>query len=242
MAVGDAIGTTVEFRQRGTFDPVTDMVGGGPFNLKPGHWTDDTSMALCLTDSLIACGRLDERDLLERFYRWWRDGENSVGASNSVRCMSGAAEAANHHRAGHEATNEGHRSCASFPSFRFLSSSPVDLRGRRSRKAPSSSEVDRLVDRRRAHQREERGPRLDSSLLGKKTFHDEEGRGVAVRLRLPATPCDEPRPRPPETGVQSAPRHRRNKSTSLVGDYRLNASAIAYIDTLRTDLFRDSFR
>lgn len=115
--------------------------------------------------------------------------------------MSGAAEAANHHRAGHEATNEGHRSCASFPSFRFLSSSPVDLRGRRSRKAPSSSEVDRLVDRRRAHQREERGPRLDSSLLGKKTFYDEEGRGVAVRLRRPATPCDEPRPRPPGTGV-----------------------------------------
>ncbi|MGW9820300.1 ADP-ribosylglycohydrolase/protein-tyrosine phosphatase [Methylorubrum extorquens] len=78
LAVGDAIGTTVEFQQRGTFDPVTDMVGGGPFNLRPGQWTDDTSMALCLADSLIECGRLDERDLLTRFSRWFGEGENSV--------------------------------------------------------------------------------------------------------------------------------------------------------------------
>nr|WP_137830562.1 ADP-ribosylglycohydrolase family protein [Methylobacterium sp. L1A1] len=78
LAVGDAIGTTVEFRQRGSFDPITDMVGGGPFNLKAGEWTDDTSMALCLADSLIAHDGLNERDLLERFCRWFRDGENSV--------------------------------------------------------------------------------------------------------------------------------------------------------------------
>ncbi|SOR31361.1 ADP-ribosyl glycohydrolase family protein [Methylorubrum extorquens] len=78
LAVGDAIGTTVEFEQRGSFDPVTDMIGGGPFNLKPGEWTDDTSMALCLADSLIARNGLDERDLLRRFCRWFRDGENSV--------------------------------------------------------------------------------------------------------------------------------------------------------------------
>jgi ADP-ribosyl-[dinitrogen reductase] hydrolase len=78
LAVGDAIGTTVEFQPRGTFDPVTDMVGGGPFDLRPGQWTDDTSMALCLADSLIASGGLDERDLLERFCRWFRHGENSV--------------------------------------------------------------------------------------------------------------------------------------------------------------------
>lgn len=78
LAVGDAIGTTVEFEQRGSFNPVTDMVGGGPFNLKPGEWTDDTSMALCLADSLIVHDGLDERDLLGRFCRWFRDGENSV--------------------------------------------------------------------------------------------------------------------------------------------------------------------
>ena len=29
------------------------MIGGGPFHLKPGEWTDDTSMVLCLAQSLI---------------------------------------------------------------------------------------------------------------------------------------------------------------------------------------------
>ncbi|MGR3406598.1 ADP-ribosylglycohydrolase family protein, partial [Roseovarius indicus] len=52
LAVGDALGTTLEFRERGTFDPVTTITGGGPFNLKPGQWTDDTSMAMCLAQML----------------------------------------------------------------------------------------------------------------------------------------------------------------------------------------------
>jgi ADP-ribosylglycohydrolase len=47
LAVGDALGTTLEFKAPGTFKPVTDMVRGGPFGQKPGQWTDDTSMALC---------------------------------------------------------------------------------------------------------------------------------------------------------------------------------------------------
>ena len=46
LAVGDAVGTAVEFKTRGSFAPLTDMVGGGPFGLLPGQWTDDTSMAL----------------------------------------------------------------------------------------------------------------------------------------------------------------------------------------------------
>jgi len=53
LAVGDAVGTTLEFKPRGSFKPITDMVGGGPFNLKPGQWTDDTSMALCLAENLL---------------------------------------------------------------------------------------------------------------------------------------------------------------------------------------------
>ena len=53
LAAGDAVGTTVEFSPPGTFTPVTDMVGGGPFHLRPGEWTDDTSMALCLAESLL---------------------------------------------------------------------------------------------------------------------------------------------------------------------------------------------
>ena len=61
LAVGDALGTTLEFRRPGSFTPIDDMVGGGPFNLEPGFWTDDTSMALCLAESLAECGRI-QRD------------------------------------------------------------------------------------------------------------------------------------------------------------------------------------
>jgi ADP-ribosyl-[dinitrogen reductase] hydrolase len=78
LAVGDALGTTLEFKRRDTVPPLTDIVGGGPFHLRPGEWTDDTSMALCLADSLLACDGLDQRDLMDRFVRWYRDGENSV--------------------------------------------------------------------------------------------------------------------------------------------------------------------
>lgn len=74
LAVGDAVGTTLEFRSPGSFTPITDMVGGGPFNLPPGQWTDDTSMALCLATSLVACGGCDAQDQMERYVRWWREG------------------------------------------------------------------------------------------------------------------------------------------------------------------------
>ena len=77
LAIGDAVGTTVEFRIRDTFEPVTDMVGKGPFNLPAGYFTDDTSMALCLAESLIQFPYLDQNDLLSRFSRWYRNGENS---------------------------------------------------------------------------------------------------------------------------------------------------------------------
>ncbi len=62
LACGDALGTTVEFKSRGTFEPLTRIVGGGPFRLKAGEWTDDTSMALCLAESLLSCKGMDARD------------------------------------------------------------------------------------------------------------------------------------------------------------------------------------
>jgi ADP-ribosylglycohydrolase len=81
LAVGDAIGTTLEFETRDTKPAVYDMVGGGPLDLLPGQWTDDTAMALCLADSLLACNGLDERDLMDRFCRWHELGENSCTGS-----------------------------------------------------------------------------------------------------------------------------------------------------------------
>ena len=81
LAAGDAVGTVAEFKPRGSFPPVTDMTGGGPFRLQPGQWTDDTSMALCLADSLIACGGFDAADQMSRYVRWWREGYlSSTGA------------------------------------------------------------------------------------------------------------------------------------------------------------------
>jgi len=77
LAAGDALGTTVEFSPPGTFQPLDDIVGGGPFNLKPGEWTDDTSMALCLAESLIECKGFDPVDQLARYVRWKREGHNS---------------------------------------------------------------------------------------------------------------------------------------------------------------------
>ncbi|MDO9407906.1 ADP-ribosylglycohydrolase family protein, partial [Patulibacter sp.] len=77
LAVGDALGTTVEFSLPGTFEPVTDIVGGGPFGLPAGAWTDDTSMALCLADSLLERRQHDPADALARYVRWYREGERS---------------------------------------------------------------------------------------------------------------------------------------------------------------------
>ncbi len=74
LAVGDAVGTTVEFSPPGTFPLVTDLVGGGPFRLQPGQWTDATSMALCLAHSLIACRGFDAHDQMRRYKRWLREG------------------------------------------------------------------------------------------------------------------------------------------------------------------------
>ena len=77
LAVGDALGTTVEFKPPGSFEPVTDIVGGGPFRLPVGAWTDDTSMALCLAESLLEKRAFDPTDQLERYVRWWREGHLS---------------------------------------------------------------------------------------------------------------------------------------------------------------------
>ncbi len=74
LAAGDAVGTTVEFKRRGSFQPVTDMVGGGPFDLEPGQWTDDTSMALCLATSLVECRGFDAKDQMDRYVKWSQEG------------------------------------------------------------------------------------------------------------------------------------------------------------------------
>jgi ADP-ribosyl-[dinitrogen reductase] hydrolase len=74
LACGDAIGATVEFKRFSTFSPPTEMIGGGPFELQPGEWTDDTSMALCLATSLVESKGFDARDQMDRYLKWHETG------------------------------------------------------------------------------------------------------------------------------------------------------------------------
>lgn len=85
LAACDALGTTVEFKPTGTFSPVITIAGGGPFELNAGEWTDDTSMALCLADSLIESAGFDPVDQMRRYCRWKDDGYlSSNGAAFDI--------------------------------------------------------------------------------------------------------------------------------------------------------------
>jgi ADP-ribosyl-[dinitrogen reductase] hydrolase len=74
LAAGDAVAAATQYRRPGTFVPVGDLLGGGPFDLPRGGWSDDTAMALCLADSLLATEGFDARDQVERYQRWQREG------------------------------------------------------------------------------------------------------------------------------------------------------------------------
>ena len=81
LATGDALGTTLEFKTPGTFEPIDDMVGGGPFQLQAGEWTDDTSMALCLAESLTTKSGFDPEHQMQLFVRWYKEGYLSATGS-----------------------------------------------------------------------------------------------------------------------------------------------------------------
>ena len=105
LAVGDALGTTLEFKSPGTFNPIEDMVGGDPFRLQPGEWTDDTSMALCLAASLAEKGSFDPLDQMQRYVRWWREGYMSSNGrcfdiGNTVRAALAQFQQTGHPMAG----------------------------------------------------------------------------------------------------------------------------------------------
>jgi ADP-ribosylglycohydrolase len=76
LAVGDALGAAVEFRPPGSFPLVTDYRDGGPHMLDAGEWTDDTSLALALADSMA--NGWDLNDQISRYVEWRRDGKYSV--------------------------------------------------------------------------------------------------------------------------------------------------------------------
>lgn len=77
LAVGDALGTTLEFVPRDRHPHHTEITGGGPFHLLAGQWTDDTSMALALADSLLEVGEYDPNDVMRKYVSWWKEGRYS---------------------------------------------------------------------------------------------------------------------------------------------------------------------
>lgn len=83
LACGDALCTTLEFASPGSFEPIFEIQGGGPFQLPPGYWTDDTSMAMCLAESLVERGGFDAADQMQRYVRWWKEGH----WSSTGRCF-----------------------------------------------------------------------------------------------------------------------------------------------------------
>ena len=78
LAIGDALGAPLEFTKPGTFQPINDFHGGGMFKLNAGEWTDDTSMALCLAESLTRCNGFDAKDQMETYWKWLAEGHLSV--------------------------------------------------------------------------------------------------------------------------------------------------------------------
>ncbi len=74
LAIGDALAAATQFRRPGSFAAVGDLLGGGPFDLPRGAWSDDTAMALCLAESLTERDSFDAADQLARYTRWQREG------------------------------------------------------------------------------------------------------------------------------------------------------------------------
>lgn len=93
-AIGDALGAPLEFspvRYGSTElkslcqDEVWRNRDYNSFGLKPGQWTDDTAMALCLADSLLCCGGFDGLDLRQRFHLWIQHGYNNAFGRDPAR-------------------------------------------------------------------------------------------------------------------------------------------------------------
>jgi ADP-ribosylglycohydrolase len=78
LAIGDALAAATQYRRPGRFAPVGDLLGGGPFDLPRGGWSDDTAMALLLAESLLESNGFDPRDQVARYTRWQREGHLSA--------------------------------------------------------------------------------------------------------------------------------------------------------------------
>ena len=126
LAVGDALGAAVEFKSPGSFAPVTGYRNGGPHRLEAGEWTDDTSMALALADSIATAG-WNLNDQAERYVQWMTQGKYSVNG----RCFDiGITTSAALHRfmENKDATRSGSRGESASGNGSIMRLAPVPIR------------------------------------------------------------------------------------------------------------------
>lgn len=78
LAIGNALGVAIEFKEKGKFPLITSYRSGGPHSLQKGNWTDDTSMALALADSIFKKG-WNLQDQMTRYLDWFQNGRYTIG-------------------------------------------------------------------------------------------------------------------------------------------------------------------
>jgi ADP-ribosyl-[dinitrogen reductase] hydrolase len=79
LAVGDALSVRSQYRQPRSFTAISDLPGGGVFELPAGDWTDDTSLSLCVAEGLLESHGWSMADQAQRFGRWQREGYRTAG-------------------------------------------------------------------------------------------------------------------------------------------------------------------
>jgi len=126
LGVGDALGAAVEFKSPGSFAPVSGYRDGGPHRLEAGEWTDDTSMALALADSIATAG-WDLNDQADRYVQWWKTGKYSVNG----RCFDigiTTSDALSNYVAEKNALTSGDRSDEASGNGSIMRLAPVPIR------------------------------------------------------------------------------------------------------------------
>ena len=126
LAIGDALGVPLEGKPPGSFTPITGLIGGGTFKLSPGQWTDDTTMALCLAESLIHSPEFDPANQMDHYLRWYKEGYlSSTGSCFSIGKTVRAALDYYSHTGQPYAGSEHHRAAGNGSLMRLA---PVPLR------------------------------------------------------------------------------------------------------------------
>ena len=74
LVVGDCLGSPIQFTGKDSHPHITEMVPCLVFNTPAGCWTDDSSMAFCIAESLSRLGKYDLRDIANNFVRWYDEG------------------------------------------------------------------------------------------------------------------------------------------------------------------------